>query len=138
VFSDAAPAAYVDAPAPQMILAKDPDGQLRLHIQPPPGVRVFDLKLTADTAATLTAIGGVALQMPLKPGGATFVRWSTAQSGFDLVIRPGGPGKLKAEYAATLEQWPAGVAPLPRRPADVMPFDLSDSTVFEGVRRFAW
>jgi Peptidase family M28 len=135
---DAAPAAYVEAPPPQMTLSKDADGQVRLHVQPPPGVRVLDLRLTADTAATITAIGEAALQMPMKPGGDTLVRWSSAQPGFDLVIRPGGPGKLKVEYAATLEQWPSSVAPLPPRPANVMPFDLSDSTVFEGVRHFAW
>lgn len=136
--TDAAPAAYVEAPAPQIALSKDPDGQLRLHVQPPPGVRVLDLKLSADTAATITALGGAALHVPMKPGGETLMRWSAVQPGFDLVIRPGGPGKLKVEYAATLEQWPAGVTPLPPRPADVMPFDLSDSTVFDGVRRFAW
>ncbi|THD56397.1 M20/M25/M40 family metallo-hydrolase [Phenylobacterium sp.] len=138
VLRDAAPAAYVEAPAPKITLARQPDGQLRLHIEPPAGVRVLDLRLTADTAATITAIGGAALQMPMKPGGDTLLRWSSVQPGFDLVIRPGGPGKLKAEYAATLEQWPSGVAPLPPRPAHVMPFDLSDSTVFEGVRHFTW
>ena len=135
---DAAPAAYIDAPAPEITFAKAPDGQLHLHVQPQPGVRVFDLKLSADTAATITSIGGASLQMPMKPGGDTLIRWSAAQPGFDLVIRPGGPGKLSAAYSATLEQWPAGIPPLPPRPADVMPFDLSDSTVFEGVRRFAW
>ena len=135
---DAAPAAYVEAPAPQITLARDADGQLRLHVKPPPGVRVLDLKLVPDTAATITGIGGASLQMPMKPGAPTFVRWTSVQPGYDLVIRPGGPGKLTAKYSATLEQWPTGAPPLPPRSANVMPFDVSDSTVFEGVRHLAW
>ena len=48
------------------------------------------------------------------------------------------PGKLTLAYAAVFEAWPKGAAPLPRRPADLMPFDLSDSTFAVGTRRFAW
>ena len=41
-------------------------------------------------------------------------------------------------YSATVEHWPAGVAPLPPRPATLMAFDVSDSTFLEGTRRFSW
>jgi hypothetical protein len=136
--ADAAPAPYLELAPPEITLAKDADGQLRLHLQPPPGARVVDLKLRADTAATLTAIGGVPVRMSMKPGGDTLLSWAAAQPGFDVVIRPGGPGRLTADYSAWLEQWPAGAQPLPPRPKDVMAFDKSDSTIVEGIRRFSW
>jgi hypothetical protein len=41
-------------------------------------------------------------------------------------------------YVATVEGWPAEAAPLPPRPADVMPWDNSDSTFVAGTRAFAW
>jgi fumarate reductase subunit D len=135
---DGAPAPYIDLPAPELTFSRDPDGQVRLHVAPPPGARVVDLKLKADTAATLTSIGGVPVRLPMKPGGDTLLSWAAAQRGFDLTIRPGGPGKLTAYYSATLESWPAAAKPLPPRPADVMPFDVSDSTFVSGARRFSW
>ena len=58
----------------------------------------------------------------------------------DALVEPaaGAPGALDVGYAAVLERWPAGVTPLPRRPADVMAFDTSDSTYVVGTRRFSW
>jgi hypothetical protein len=135
---DAAPAPYIDMPAPEMNFAKGADGRLTVHIVPPPGVRVVQLRLVANTAATLVEAGGVPVHMPMKPGGDTRVQWVAAQRGFDLVIQPGGPGKLTLDYDAVLERWPDKVPPLPKRPAGVMPFDLSDSTHMEGTRTWSW
>jgi hypothetical protein len=105
---------------------------------PPPEARVVDLKLTSDTAATVVGAGGLPVHVAIKPHGEALIRWSAAQPGFDVVVRPGGPGKLTAFYSATIERWPAQAKPLPPRPRDVMPFDLSDSTVVEGSRSFSW
>ena len=58
--------------------------------------------------------------------------------GLDLVIRPGGPGRLDVRYTAGFDRWPTGVAPLPSRPADVMAWDTSDSTFVSGSRAFTW
>nr|MEA2798482.1 hypothetical protein [Phenylobacterium sp.] len=135
---DAAPAPFIDTPGPDLTFSKEADGQIRLHVAPPPGARVVALKLRADTPATITAIGGVPVRLPMKPGGDTLVNWAAAQPGFDLVIRPGGPGKLQVDYEVPVERWPPGATPLPRRPANVMPFDLSDSTFLTGTRRLAW
>jgi hypothetical protein len=66
------------------------------------------------------------------------VRWSAAGPGYDVVIAPGGPGKLKVFYSALEERWPPGVPPLPPRPKDVAPFDVSDSMAIEGTRTFSW
>ena len=136
--ADAAPAPYFDAPAPQLSFAKDAAGDVVLHVVPPPDGRVVDLKLTSDTAATVTAAAGVPVKLPIKPRGDALIRWSAAQPGFDVTIHPGGPGKLTAFYSVTIERWPAQAKPLPPRPQDVAPFDLSDSTVVEGSRSFSW
>jgi hypothetical protein len=136
--ADAAPAPYLDLPAPQLAFSRTPKGDVALHVTPPPDGRVVDVKLTSDTAATLVSAGGQPVHVPIKPGGEALIRWSAAQPGFDLVVRPGGPGKLTAFYSATVERWPAQAKPLPPRPKDVMPFDLSDSTVVEGSRSFSW
>jgi Peptidase family M28 len=136
--ADAAPAPFIDMPGPDLALSKQADGQLRLHVTPPPGARVVDLRLRPDTAATVTTFGGVPVRLPMKPGGDTRLTWTAAQPGFDVVIRPGGPGKLRLDYQAVVERWPPGAVPLPKRPADVMAFDLSDSTFLTGTRRLAW
>ena len=136
--ADAAPAPYFDAPAPQLSFAKDAAGDVVLHVVPPPDGRVVDLKLRSDTAVTVTAAGGVPVKLPIKPGGDALIRWSAAQPGFDVTLHPGGPGKLTAFYSVTVEHWPAQAKPLPPRPRDVAPFDLTDSTVLEGSRSFSW
>jgi hypothetical protein len=135
---DAAPAPYIEAPAPQLTFARDAGGDVVLHVAPPVHARLVDLKLTSNTAATVVGVGGVPVNTPIKPAGNALIRWSAAQKGFDVVIHPGGPGKLTAYYSATIEHWPAQAKPLPPRPKDVMPFDTSDSTVLEGSRSFSW
>jgi hypothetical protein len=135
---DAAPAAFLTEPAPEMTLTKQPDGTLRLHAVPPPGARRFSLLLKPDTAAAVTAMAGVPVDTRLKPGGDLRVRWEGARGPLELVIRPGGPGRLEVRYVAVTERWPAGAKPLPPRPKDLMPFDTSDSTLVTGTRRFAW
>ena len=135
---DAAPAAYFDLPAPGFTFAKDSAGRVTLHVVPPPGVRVMQMRLTANTAATLVGASGIAVHMPMKPGGDTLINWSAAPQGFDLTIQPGGPGQLTVDYDAILEHWPAGAPPLAKRPANLMPFDTSDSTNLIGTRHFSW
>ena len=135
---DAAPAPYLEFPQPGLTFAKGADGRLTVHVDMVPGERVIQLRLTTNTAATLIDAGGVPLHMTMKPGGDTLIQWVSAPGGFDLVIQPGGPGKLKLNYDATLERWPDGVPPLPKRPVNLMPFDLSDTTVLEGERTWSW
>ena len=134
----AAPAPYLPAPAPEITLAKQADGALLLHVVPPPGARTIALMLKPNTPATIERLASAAEHLPLKPGADTLLQWSAAPQGLDLVIRPGGPGRLEVGYIATIEQWPAGAKPLPPRPADVMPFDVSDSTSLVGRRSFSW
>lgn len=135
---DAAPAPYVPQPGPDITLVKQPDGSLALHAVPPPGGRDLSLGLKSDTPGLLQSVQGVAASTPLPPGGLVRVGFGAAPQGVTLILRPAGPGKLEVSYLAKLDHWPAGVAPLPKRPADVMAFGESDSTYLTGVRRFAW
>jgi hypothetical protein len=135
---DAAPAPFIKEPAPQISLTKQPDGALLLHAVPPPGARVMLLTLQSNTALSIAELAGVSAPIALKPGGKTVLQWAAAPQGLDVVLRPGGPGKLEVGYVATLERWPAEARPLPKRPADLMGFADSDSTSLTGTRGFAW
>ena len=138
--ADAAPAPYIDLPKPGVTFAKGADGRLTVHVDMVPGERVIQLRLSANTAATLVEAGGVPLHMVMKPGGDTDIQWTAAPKGFDLVIRPGGPGKLTLDYSATLERWPGGVPPAPKRPANadaLRPVGQLTADL-EGSRTWSW
>ena len=96
------------------------------------------LTLKPNTAAVLEQLSGVARHLALKPGGLSIVQWAAAPQGLDLVIRPGGPGKLEVGYVATTEAWPAGLKPLPKRPAELSGFGDSESAAVVGRRSFSW
>lgn len=136
--ADATAAPFIQEAAPVVTLATDPDGRLRLHAVPPPGARELRLRLSPNAAVTIEEIAGVPAKLALKSGGEVRMGWEGAPQGVDLVIRAHGPGAIDVGYAATLERWPAGVTPLPKRPADVMAFGASDSTFVVGTRRFSW
>jgi hypothetical protein len=135
---DAAPAALLPAAAPQITLDKQADGTLRLHATPPPGARSMLLILTPNTAAAVEQLSGVPRHLVLKPGGKTTIQWAAAPEGLDLIIRPGGPGKLEVGYVATTDGWPAALKPLPKRPPNLSGFGDSDSSSVVGTRRFSW
>ncbi|MBV8593533.1 MAG: M28 family peptidase, partial [Caulobacteraceae bacterium] len=135
--AEAAPDRYLRLPAPTLSLDTTAGG-LTLHAAPPPGARVLQLQLTPNTPVILQAIDGIPADVELKPGQPTRISWSAAPEGLDLTLKPAGPGKLTLKYAAVTESWPQGAAPLPKRPPDLMGFDLSDSTFAVGSRSFSW
>lgn len=135
---DSAPAAFVQEPAPTISFAKQPDGTLRLSVAAAPEAVGLILRLKPSVAMTLESISGAPIRMDLKAGAVSRIGWSGAPATVDLVLRPAGAGTLQAAYAQQLPRWPAGVAPLPKRPVDVMPFDRSDGTLVTGTRGLAW
>jgi hypothetical protein len=136
---DAAPAPYVDYPTPQITLAKAANGDVTLHVVAPAGARTITLHLTSNTIAQVSAIAGFPTHLSIPPGkSAAFSMAAPPPEGFDVTVHPAGPGKLDVDYAAVLDDWPKAAPPLPKRPADVMPFDISDSTVLTGARSFSW
>lgn len=85
------------------------------------------------------AVTGVSINGRDAPGGAqsgapargwTRVRWQGDPGPFRLVVRAAGP--VEAAWAIVTEGWRPGARPLPARPADVMAWDVSDSTVTMG------
>lgn len=135
---DAAPAPYVQAPPPAITLAKRPDGLLVMHVAPPPGAREVVLGLTPDIPVTMLSVQGAPVNLALAAGQLSRLRWAAATQGFDVLLKAAGPGTMVVRYNAKQESWPAGVPPLPPRPADVMGFADTGSTYVTGSRRLAW
>lgn len=133
-----AAAPSIAATTPDFILQDLKDGSFALTVTPPAGHRNIALELTADTIIKTTALNGTPVQVLDKPGQATRIRLSAMPKGLVLTFRPVGPGGLQVKFATTREGWPAGAAPLPPRDEKTMPFDLSDSTLFLGSRKFSW
>lgn len=131
-------AAPVAEPAPRIALTKAPGGLVRLRVDPPSGARTMTLQIRSSVAAQVTSLGGVPVAQPLPAGQWVRVMWQSPGDGPDFVIRAGSPGRLDVRYSAGFERWPAGVAPLPPRPADVIAWDTSDSTFVAGTRAFTW
>ncbi|ODT87879.1 M20/M25/M40 family metallo-hydrolase [Phenylobacterium sp. SCN 70-31] len=134
----AAPTTPTAEPSPDISATRTPDGRLEVRAVAPPGARTLALQLRASTAAQVTSVEGVAAGLALPAGQWVRVMWQAPGDGLDLVIRPGGPGRLDVRYTAGFDRWPTGVAPLPSRPADVMAWDTSDSTFVSGSRAFTW
>lgn len=134
----AASAPPVAEPTPQIALARTADGALRLSALPPAGARTLELRLRANTGGRVTRIAGVPVELTLPKGRWVRIYWLAPGRGLELGVLPGGPGRLDVRYVAGFDRWPTGVASLPRRPADLMPWDSSDSTFVSGTRSFAW
>ncbi|MFZ5720758.1 MAG: M20/M25/M40 family metallo-hydrolase [Pseudomonadota bacterium] len=134
----AASAPPVAEPSPEFALSEAADGSLRLATATPPGARTLQLQLRSNTPARLTAVAGVPTNVPLAPGQWVKLAWQAPGDGLELAVRPAGPGRLEVRYVAGFDRWPAGVAPLPPRPADIMAWGESDSTFVAGTRAFTW
>jgi hypothetical protein len=98
-----------------------------------PAARVIVVDVRSGPGLTGLRINGTSIQTNFKANKWTRIRLvgSTAPGRIDL--RSNGAGaRLDVRYAVVEERWPVGAKPLPPRPADVMPFDLSDSSVTTG------
>ncbi|WP_296598944.1 M20/M25/M40 family metallo-hydrolase [Phenylobacterium sp.] len=134
----AASAPPVAEPAPTITLERTADGGARLLALPPPGARTLEVRVRAASGGEVGAVGGVPVKLALPKGEWVRINWQAPGSGLAVDLRPSGPGRLDVRYVAVFERWPTGVAPLPQRPADLMPWDNSDSTFVSGTRAFAW
>lgn len=134
----AAPAPAISLPAPQIRLEAIGDGRVRLVANPPAGARVLTLRLRPDAPTALNEVGGAHVGQQLRPGRWNPVRWEGGDAPLQAVLRPAGPGVLEVRYSAVGEAWPEAAGPLPRRPAELMPFGTSDAAIVTGTRRLAW
>jgi hypothetical protein len=135
---DAAPARPIAAVAPRLTLQPAADGRVVLRAVPPPGADLLILELTADLPVRDVALNGRPVRLLVRPGQTGRIRWQAAPDGLALAFRADGPGALSVRYAAVTPAWPADARPLPPRPANVMAFGTSDSTVVTGAERLTW
>lgn len=124
------------AGAAPLAVSRAADGSVIVEGQAAGRLVLIDIQSAPIAAASLngkaiplTAAGETAR----KPTDKTWtrLRWQADPGPVRLVVRPGA-GPVAVRYAVVSEGWPAGARPLPPRPSDVMPFDVSDSTVVTG------
>jgi hypothetical protein len=121
----------IDAPRTPPRLASGPDG---VTIALPPGAWVqLDIR-TRGRAASLS-VEGRSVPLRVKPGTPLYVFWHTPRDAgagpTTLMLSPAGP--MDVRYAVINAGWPTAVGPPPKRPANAMPWYLSDSTAEVGV-----
>lgn len=99
--------------------------------------RALTVEVKARTPITGLAINGrpVPLPTPLKAGEWTTVRWQGPPGRFTVAAATAQPAGVEFRYALVTEAWPKTTRPLPPRPPEAMPFNLSDSTVTIGTLR---
>ncbi|MDO9224085.1 MAG: M20/M25/M40 family metallo-hydrolase [Caulobacter sp.] len=98
-----------------------------------PAARVMVLDVRAGTPLKSLWINGKAVKVDAKAGNWIHMRLAGVPTPGQIVATPGGKGTFEVRYAVITEAWPAAAMPLPPRPAEAMPFDLSDSSVATGT-----
>lgn len=122
------------------------DGRVEINLPP---ASVILLRLTApsglrgtvqidDQPASLAREDASATSVPPPVSRTLSVRLAGLPAPHQLILPAMSRGTLELRYALIDGPWPAGARPLPARPSDVMPFDLSDSAVRTGTVRFSW
>jgi len=134
----AAQARPVGAAGARVEITRSADGRVVLRAAPPPGARVLILDLKADVPMVAATVNGRPVKLLATAGVWTHLRWTATPGGVEIALTPRQAGALEIRHASIDERWPEGASPLPARPADVMAFDLSDSTVVIGASRFSW
>src|SRR5690606_19510913 len=135
---DAAPAPWADALGPSIALGMALEGAHLVHAIPAPGTRMLALDLTSDVDLSDVLVDGQPVEIEAGAARRLRIRWYGDPDGLAITFRAEGPGTVEVRYAAVIEGWPATAPSLPPRPADVMPFDISDSTVVTGAQRLTW
>ncbi|HEY8616986.1 M20/M25/M40 family metallo-hydrolase [Phenylobacterium sp.] len=135
---DAAPDRAAAIAPPEVAVARQADGAALLSFIPPPGARTFVLRVRPKADVQLTQVGSLPQTVTLPAGQWSRISWEGAPQGLKLRLAPSASGGVDLRYSIGLDSWPAGIAPLPPRPATQMPFDTSDTTIVTGTRRLAW
>jgi hypothetical protein len=98
-----------------MITPHDSGRELRLYLQP--SEPITDVRLD-----------GRVTELTPVPGRWAQLRWEAPAGAVTLTFQVVGSGSLDLRYEEITDGWPAGVSP-PPKPADDMPWGLSDKTV---------
>ncbi|MBX3485717.1 M20/M25/M40 family metallo-hydrolase [Phenylobacterium sp.] len=135
---DMAPATPIASTAPTFAMVREPDKRLKLSVTLPPEARTLELRLRSTVPARVMTLGGGPVGQEMAAGKWVRVSWTTSGPPLELSVKPTGPGRLDIAYVAGIDGWPGTATPLPARPADLMPWDDSDSTFLTGTRAFTW
>lgn len=106
----------------------------------PQATRDLRMTLTFSSPATVSTNASLSPEARASGGKPFRIRWySGGDSQLEVVARPTAPhGSVRIEWAALRDGWPAGVKPLPPRPANVMATGSSDATVITGETTLRW
>jgi hypothetical protein len=124
-----APARAVPLAAPVFAAAREGD-RVRLRLV---DTQARDLRITieSDAPVSVLSVEGRPHAPGDKAGNTAAVRWFAPDpDGIEIVLRASGP--VRVGWATVRAGWPAGSAPLPPRPADVMPAGSTDTTTLIG------
>jgi hypothetical protein len=123
------------AGSPLVTVARQPDGRIVATL---PSSRVVMLDIRSTAAIGRVQVNDMVPALRPKAKEWVRIRLMGAPTANQIFLTPSGPGSLEVRYAVVAGGWPAGARPLPARPSNVMPFDLSDSAVETGTVRFSW
>jgi len=133
-----APARWLEPQAPAASLATGLEGAQLLTILPPAGARSLAVEIRPTVALNELAVEGKPTGLSAPPGQWTRIRWVGDRDGLTIAFRPEGSGALELRYWSADDDWPAGAAPLPARPARVMAFGASGASMVVGARQLSW
>jgi hypothetical protein len=104
------------------------DGRVAVTVAPHAGGREVRLYLQPSTLLLDVTVNGHATGLAPKPGAWVQLRWIASKAPIVLAFKGRAPGALDLRYEEIADGWPAGRS-APAKPADAMPWGLSDKTV---------
>ena len=119
-------------------VTSDEAGRRVLTITPPPDARELRLQLRGTGVANDVQLEGYAVSLFDQPGQWNRLRLFPNGEPIRLSWHSDAPGSLEIMHAAISDGWPADATPLPERPADVMPWGLSDTHIVSGTSKLDW
>lgn len=99
-----------------------------------PAGNTQNLRLEVKSSATVAdvRVDGKPVALMTMPGQWSYLAMAAPKDGIVISFTPKAHGTLEARWAAYSPGWPKSWKPLPPRPADAMPWSLSDSSVVLG------
>ncbi len=116
---------------PQTSITRAPDGRVTITVTPAGPAREARLQFSVQGPVSGATINGLPADL-LGDGHPNHVAWAHPDQGLTLAFdaRPGAA--VDARYLVMLDAWPADARPLPPRPAGLMPWGNSDTTMLIG------
>lgn len=115
---------------PPSTIVRLPDGRVRITVAATPDVRDLRVRLASSTPIRRVIVNGIdAPGLMARAQAPATIQWTAPTHGLTILLEPSTPGRIAARLSALRDGWPREARPLPRRPADAMPWYNSDSSV---------